>query len=148
MRPSAGVYERIRQQHHLRLQCRRKAHFQNDQRHNVQLLLLGRSADGDDLGQQQVALYLRLHWPGVCDVQRQQVFLPEKCPRRCHRSCQCQRHPGGVLHLRPLGCAHVHRRHHRLGGDYVFKPLLESLGKSSVGTTAVTIKNIVRSSLK
>ena len=112
MRPSAGVYERIRQQHHLRLQCRRKAHFQNDQRHNVQLLLLGRSADGDDLGQQQVALYLRLHWPGVCDVQRQQVFLPEKCPRRCHRSCECQRHSGGVLHLRSLGRAHVHRRHH------------------------------------
>ena len=37
---------------------------------------------------------------------------------------------------------------HRLGGDYVFKPLLESLGKSSVGTTAVTIKNIVRACLK
>ena len=37
---------------------------------------------------------------------------------------------------------------HRLGGDYVFKPLLESLGKSSVGTTVVTIKNIVRSNLK
>ena len=37
---------------------------------------------------------------------------------------------------------------HRLGGDYVFKPLLESLGKSSVGTTVVTIKNIVRSYLE
>ena len=37
---------------------------------------------------------------------------------------------------------------HRLGGDYVFKPLLESLGKSSVGITVVTIKNIVRSNLK
>ena len=37
---------------------------------------------------------------------------------------------------------------HRLGGDYVFKPLFESLGKSSVGTTAVTIKNIVRACLK
>ena len=37
---------------------------------------------------------------------------------------------------------------HRLGGDYVFKPLLESLGKSSVGTTALTIKNIVRACLK
>ena len=37
---------------------------------------------------------------------------------------------------------------HRLGGDYVFKPLLESLGKSSIGTIVVTIKNIVRSNLK
>ena len=42
---------------------------------------LGRPADGDDMGQQQAALYLRLHWPGVCDVQRQQVFLPEKMPK-------------------------------------------------------------------
>ena len=41
------------------------------------------------MGQQQAALYLRLHWPGVRDVQRQQVFLPENRrhhglhPRRC-----------------------------------------------------------------
>ena len=41
------------------------------------------------MGQQQAALYLRLHWPGVRDVQRQQVFLPENQrhhglhPRRC-----------------------------------------------------------------
>ena len=41
------------------------------------------------MGQQQAAFYLRLHWPGVRDVQRQQVFLPENRrhhglhPRRC-----------------------------------------------------------------
>ena len=77
--PPAGVHEQERQQHRLRLQCRRQAHFQDGQRHNVQ---------------------------------RQQVFLPEKCSRRCHRSCERQRHPGGVLHLRSLGRAHVHRRHY------------------------------------
>ena len=50
------------------------------------------------MGQQQAAFYLRLHWPGVRDVQRQQVFLPEECPGRCYRSCECQRHHG--LHPR------------------------------------------------
>ena len=52
------------------------------------------------MGQQPDALHLRQ--PGACvrDVQRQQVFLPEKCPRRCHRSCQCQRHHG----LHPRRC--------------------------------------------
>ena len=28
------------------------------------------------------------------------------------KSCERQRHPGGVLHLRSLGRAHVHRRHY------------------------------------
>ncbi len=66
------------------------------------------------MGQQQVALYLRLHWPGVRDVQRQQVFLPEKCPRRCHRSCERQRHPGGCPTPMTPRVRPVHRRHHGL----------------------------------
>ena len=33
---------------------------------------------------------------------------------------------------------------HRLGGDFVLKPLFESLGKSALGTAAVTVKNRVR----
>ncbi len=60
--PSAGVYERIRQQHHLWLQCRRQAHFQDSQRHNVQLRLPGRPADGDDMGQQQAASPDKANW--------------------------------------------------------------------------------------
>lgn len=32
---------------------------------------------------------------------------------------------------------------HRMGGDYVFKPLLESLGKNIVGSVIVTGKNIL-----
>lgn len=71
-------------------------------------------ADGDDLGQQQVALYLRLHWPGVRDVQQQQVFLPEKCPRRCYRSCERQRHHG--LHPRRRESPALSRVRIMLGG--------------------------------
>ena len=33
---------------------------------------------------------------------------------------------------------------HRLGGDFVLKPLFESLGKTALGTAAVTVKNRVR----
>jgi hypothetical protein len=32
---------------------------------------------------------------------------------------------------------------HNMGGEYVFKPLLQSLGKSTVGSTIVTGKNIL-----
>ena len=32
---------------------------------------------------------------------------------------------------------------HNMGGEYVFKPLLKSLGKSAVGSTVVTIKNML-----
>lgn len=34
---------------------------------------------------------------------------------------------------------------HNMGGEYVFKPLLKSLGKSALGTTVVTIKNVLNS---
>ena len=30
---------------------------------------------------------------------------------------------------------------HNMGGEYVFKPLLESLGKSAIGSTIITVKN-------
>lgn len=45
--------------------------------------------------------------------------------------------------LDPQARSYYAKTAHRLGGDYVFKPLLESLGKTSVGSTIVTIKNIV-----
>ena len=32
---------------------------------------------------------------------------------------------------------------HNMGGEYVFKPLLKSLGKSALGSSVVTVKNIL-----
>lgn len=33
---------------------------------------------------------------------------------------------------------------HNMGGEYVFKSLLKSLGKSTIGSTIITVKNIIR----
>ena len=74
------------------------------------------------------------------------------------------------LHLRCAGAGDAERERERVGQysqrfpselsgtveskqpdrcvSYVFKPLLESLGKSFIGTAAVTAKNIVRSYLR
>lgn len=53
-------------------------------------------ADGDDMGQQPDALHLRQPGSRVCDVQRQQVFLPEN---RWHHG----RHTGRCEPLRYRG---------------------------------------------
>ena len=49
--------------------------------------------------------------------------------------------------MNPVARDYYAKTAHRLGGEYVFKSLLKSLGKSSVGSAVVTIKNIVRSYL-
>lgn len=56
--PPAGGDEQVWPDNHLRLRCRWPADLQNCQRYDVQLLLSGRPASRDDVGQQPNALHL------------------------------------------------------------------------------------------